>query len=99
VQYMPETGRELVHYYHLAEDIPAGKNRIYVTLATKTGDCYILEDQLTATILGYGVVGSGNGDVRDRLSIIDTVPPISSLPMGMRVEEITADGVQYTADS
>ena len=38
VQYMPGTGRELVHYYYLAENIPAGRNRIYVTLRTKTGD-------------------------------------------------------------
>ncbi len=94
IQYMPETGRELVHYYHLAENIPAGKNRIYVTIATKTGDCYILKEQLTATVLGYGVVGSGNGDVRDRLSIIDTVPPISSVPMSMQVEEIEVDNLQ-----
>lgn len=94
VQYMPETGRELVHYYHLAEDLPAGKNRIYVTLATKTGDCYIMEKQLNATILGYGVVGNGNGDVRDRLSIIDTVPLISSTSVSMAVEEI--EDTQYT---
>lgn len=99
VQYMPETGRELVHYYHLAENIPAGKNRIYVTLSTKTGECYILKEQLTATILGYGVVGSGNGDVRDRLSIIDKVPLISSTAMSMHVEEITDDSLQCSVDN
>ncbi|MDE6030679.1 MAG: hypothetical protein K2G32_03565, partial [Oscillospiraceae bacterium] len=99
VQYMPETGRELVHYYHLAENIPAGKNRIYVTLRTKTGECYILKEQLTATVLGYGVVGSGNGDVRDRLSIIDKLPLISSTAMSMRIEEITADNLQCAVDN
>lgn len=91
VQYMPETGRELVHYYYLAENIPAGKNRIYVTLSTKTGDCYILAGQLIATVLGYGLAGSGGGDVRDRLSFIDKVPVVSASAMKMRVAEITSE--------
>ena len=99
VQYMPNTGRELVHYYYLAENIPAGKNRIYVTLSTKTGDCYILEGQLIATVLGYGIAGGGSGDVRDRLSFIDKMTPVSASAMEMKVAEITDENAECTIDS
>lgn len=99
VQYMPNTGRELVHYYYLAENIPAGKNRIYVTLSTKTGDCYILEGQLIATVLGYGIAGGGSGDVRDRLSFIDKMTPVSASAMEMKVADITDENAECTIDS
>ena len=76
-----------------------GKNRIYVTLSTKTGDCYILEGQLIATVLGYGIAGGGSGDVRDRLSFIDKMTPVSASAMEMKVAEITDENAECTIDS
>lgn len=51
VQTMDGNDYELIHIYHLAEKLPAGKNRIYVTAQTKSGDAYISAGDMLARYL------------------------------------------------
>ena len=70
---MNGTDYELVHVYHLAERLLAGKNRIFVTVYTKSGDAYIPAGDMLATVVGHGIYGN-MGSGRDRLSLIERVP-------------------------
>lgn len=87
--YMVDGGKVLLHYYYLAENLPAGGNRIYITMRTKNGDAYILPSQLIATILAYGLKGNGGGDIRDKLSLLDEIPTISYSYYNRGISEVS----------
>lgn len=63
-------GYQLVHIYHLVEKLPAGKNRVYVTLQTNSGSAYISRGDLLATLVGHGIYGNA-GSQRDKVALID----------------------------
>ena len=73
IQTMNGTDYELVHVYHLAERLLAGKNRIFVTVYTKSGDAYIPAGDMLATVVGHGIYGN-MGSGRDKISLIERVP-------------------------
>ena len=63
-------GRELLHWYHIAQGLPEGSSRITVTMATGSGSAYILPSQLSASLTVHGT--SGNiGSIRDRQTASD----------------------------
>lgn len=85
VQLLGESGnRQVVHYCWLAENLPIGKNRITVTLQTKSGNAYIMPSMLLATLVGHGGI-SGTG-VRDRLSFSEKIEgvPMSDMMFGLQ---------------
>jgi hypothetical protein len=85
-----ENGKELLHYYHLADNLKKGKNRIYVTMQTKTGDAYILPSALFATVVGHGIKGNGgNADVRDKVSFIEEFSGIKLCGISFGLSEIS----------
>ena len=77
---------EMLHVYHLAERLPAGKNRIYITMQTRTGEAYILPGQMIATVVGHGIAGGG-GDrgavvIGEKTGLIP-IDPLKIIPAGM----------------
>lgn len=70
VQTMEGNNYELIHLYHLAEKLPAGKNRIYVTAQTESGDAYISAGNMLATLVGHGIYGN-SGSQRDKVSLYE----------------------------
>ena len=71
VQSLSGTGRELLHWYHIAEELPEGSSRITVTMSTKTGSAYILPSQLSASLTVHGSAGN-IGSIRDRQAAAET---------------------------
>ena len=56
-----DSNREVVHLYHLADNLPEGENRIYIEAFTTEGRMYIQNSALLATLLMQGtVIDSGN---------------------------------------
>lgn len=86
--------RELVHLYHLAEKLPAGKNRIYVVAQTRSGTAYIAAKDMQATLVGHGIYGN-SGSQRDKFSFYDKLEAISIgmpvLYVGNITEELTME--------
>ena len=72
VQSLSGTGRELLHWYHIAEKLPAGGSTITVTMRTKTGSAYILPSQLSASLVVQGAAGN-IGSIRDRHAISERI--------------------------
>ena len=70
VQTLTGNNYELIHLYHLMEKLPAGKNRVYVTAQTKSGDAYITAGNMLATIVGHGIYGN-QGSQRDKVSFYE----------------------------
>lgn len=70
VQTLAGTDCELLHLYHLAEKLPAGKNRVYVTAQTKSGEAYIAAGDMLATLVGHGIYGN-HGSQRDKVSLYE----------------------------
>lgn len=70
VQTMEGNNYEIIHLYHLAEKLPAGKNRIYVTAQTESGDVYISAGNMLATLVGHGIYGN-SGSQRDKVSLYE----------------------------
>ena len=89
VQTMRE-GSNLIHVYHLAEKLPAGKNRIYVTARTKTGDAYIGAGDMLATVVGHGIYGN-SGSQRDKLSLYEKTERWSMLQPYVGALQISSD--------
>lgn len=86
VQTLGDADYDMLHVYHLAEGLSAGKNRIYITMQTLAGDAYILPGQMIATVVGHGIAGGGG----DRGAVViaehmETVPvnPLKIIPAGM----------------
>ncbi len=90
VQTLTGTDHELIHLYHLAEKLPAGKNRIYVTAQTKSGEAYIAAGDLLATLVGHGIYGS-SGSQRDKLSLYEKRERWKIEPLKTGVREISAE--------
>lgn len=67
-------GRELIHWYHIAQKLPAGSSTVTVTMRTKTGSAYILPSQLAASLTVQGAAGN-IGSIRDRYSAADNIAP------------------------
>lgn len=76
VQTLSGADYELLHVYHLAEKLPAGKNRIYVTAKAKSGDAYIAAGDMLATLVGHGIYGN-MGSSRDKITLYDRLPGLS----------------------
>lgn len=70
IQSLASADYELLHVYHLAEKLPAGKNRIYVTARLKTGSAYIGEGNLLATVVGHGLYASAYSG-KDKVSMYE----------------------------
>ncbi len=60
----------LLHAYHLAERLPAGKNRIYAAARLHSGTAYIAAGDMQATLVGHGIYGN-SGSQRDKLSLYE----------------------------
>lgn len=90
IQSLTGSGYELVHFYHLAEELPAGKNRIYVTAQTKTGDAYIYAGDLLATLVGHGIYGN-SGSQRDKVSLYEKTERFKVYTPTLTAKEITAE--------
>lgn len=90
--------RELVHYYHLAEKLPKGKNVITLTLSSLGGEAKIAANQLIATMIGRGTGGGDSGNYRDRISFFEIFPTIASAKPAIKLMEIsdTYDKIQTT---
>ncbi len=88
VQTLTGTDYELVHVYHLAENLLAGKNRIYVTAKVKSGDAYIPAGNMLATLVGHGIYGN-MGSSRDKVTLYDRLPGSSILDPGLGICEIS----------
>ena len=89
VQTMDGNDYELIHIYHLAEKLPAGKNRIYVTAQTKSGDAYISAGDMLATLVGHGIYGN-SGSQRDKTSLYEKADCWSILCPHIEADEISA---------
>lgn len=70
VQSLASVDYELMHVYHLAEKLPAGKNRIFVTAKLKSGSAYIAAGDLLATVVGHGLY-AGAASSRDKISMYE----------------------------
>ena len=88
VQTLSGTDFELLHVYHLAEKLPAGKNRIYVTAQTRSGDAYIPADGMLATLVGHGIYGN-MGSSRDKITLYERLSPLSMIHPRIGLSEIT----------
>ncbi|MGN1340928.1 MAG: hypothetical protein ACI4WS_11595 [Oscillospiraceae bacterium] len=96
VQTLTGADYELIHLYHLAEKLPAGRNRVYVTAQTKSGEAYIPAGDMLATLVGHGIYGN-HGSQRDKVSLYEktdrwqlVVPKIFSLDVtGELNKEVT----------
>ncbi len=103
--------RELIHIYHLADKLPAGKNRIYAEAFTTEGTMYIHPKMLLATLVMQGIeTESGNYILcsnEDKSALIygcgaekvQTLPPSSGSYVYSVVDEIvgTQDGESIPA--
>lgn len=67
--------RELLHCCWLADNLPSGKNRIFITLRTKSGSAYIMPNMLLATVVGHGAKFRAGGNA-DKLSLFDLMEGI-----------------------
>lgn len=74
VQSLSGTGRDLLHWYHIAQKLPAGSSTITVTMQTKTGSAYILPSQLAASLVVQGSAGN-IGSIRDRHTVAESISP------------------------
>lgn len=90
VQTMSGGDYELIHLYHLAEKLPAGKNRIYVTAQTKTGDAYIGAGDMLATVVGHGIYGN-SGSQRDKVPLYEKFDRWSLFRPGIGALEIRSE--------
>lgn len=70
IQTMGNNDFELLHVCHLAEKLSSGKNRIYVTARTKSGEAYIPKGDMAATLVGHGIYGN-SGSQRDKVSLYE----------------------------
>lgn len=86
--------RELVHLYHLADKLPAGKNRIYVVAQTLSGSAYIAARDMQATLVGHGIYGN-SGSQRDKMSFYEKVEGLKlelpALSAGKITDELTME--------
>ncbi len=89
VQSLETANYELIHVYHLAEKLPAGKNRIYVTAKLKSGGAYIGKGNLLATLVGHGLYASPYG-ARDKKPLYDKADYIGMGTPGVTLKEISA---------
>lgn len=60
----------LTHVYHLADKLPAGKNRVYAVAKTRSGTAYIAAGDMQATLVGHGIYGN-SGSQRDKVSLYE----------------------------
>ncbi len=90
IQSLNGTGYEMVHIYHLAEKLPAGKNRIYVTAQTKTGDAYISAGDMLATLVGHGIYGN-SGSQRDKVSLYEKAERFKAYTPTLSTKEFTEE--------
>ena len=90
VQTLTGTDYELLHLYHLAENLPEGKNRIFVTAQTKSGEAYIADGDMLATVVGHGLYECSSGP-KDKLSLYDNAGRWKLVPPKINADEITVD--------
>lgn len=90
VQTLTGADYELLHLYHLAEKLPAGKNRMYVTAQTKTGEAYIAAGDMLATVVGHGLYGNV-GSQRDKESLYEKAARWQLVPAKLIPKEITTE--------
>lgn len=88
IQTLTGVDYELIHLYHLAEKLPAGKNRIYVTAQTKNGNAYIAAGDMLATLVGHGIYGN-SGSQRDKVSVYEKTARWKLYTPKISMEEIT----------
>lgn len=81
--------RGLVHYYHLAEKLPKGKNVITLMLSSAGNESKIAANQLIATMVGKGMGGGDSGNYRDRISFFEIAPTITSVISAIKVGGIS----------
>ncbi len=80
----------LLHVYHLAEALPAGKNRIYVTAKTRSGNSYIASGNMEATLVGHGIYGN-SGSQQDKLPLYERVQRWKIGSPSMTMKAVTDD--------
>ncbi len=93
-----ESGRKLLHsvgggysmagVYHLEQDLPKGKNRIYVTAFTNEGEVRIEPSALLAGLVVHGAVATKTGDVRDKITLFEHFEPITAKLLTALVTDI-----------
>ena len=88
IQTLTGTDYELIHLYHLAEKLPAGKNRVYVTAQTKTGNAYIAAGDMLATLVGHGIYGN-HGSQRDKLSLYEKAERWKIFPLKVTMKPVS----------
>lgn len=89
VQTLSRTDFELLHVYHLAEKLPAGKNRVYVTAQTKSGEAYIPAGDMLATLVGHGIYGNV-GSSRDKITLYERLPHLSMVEPKLTLKNAAA---------
>ena len=89
VQTLSGTDFELLHVYHLAEKLPAGKNRVYVTAQTKSGEAYIPAGDMLATLVGHGIYGN-MGSSRDKITLYERLPHLSMVEPKLTLKNAAA---------
>ncbi len=78
-----------MHYYHLAEKLPKGKNVITLMLSSVGAEAKIAANQLIATMIGRGMGGGDSGNYRDRISFFEVAPTIVSVKPTIKVVGIS----------
>ncbi len=82
------SGATLIHLYHLAQSLPVGENRIYVTAYTGSGTAYLLPKAMHAGLVVHGGK-SDDGSVRDKLLLHENVSVIKLNSLGVGIDTIS----------
>lgn len=89
INHVPEAvSRTMVHIYHLEQELPEGDNIITVTMQTGSGEAYILPKAMLAGLVVHGSGDNPDG-VRDRLSLIESVPAITAQPLTAKLAAVS----------
>ena len=79
----------LIHVYHLADSLPAGKNRIYAVAQTRSGTAYIAAGDMLATLVGHGIYGN-SGSQRDKVSLYEKAVKWQAVMPSVTLRDISA---------
>lgn len=93
----PNNGEHsLVSVYHLEQGLTKGKNRIYVTACTDSGQAGIAAAGLLAGIVVHGAVAVKSGDIKDKVTLFENPKPVTAGPVTITLADITDTLSGYT---
>lgn len=102
-EHSPSGGKELLHLYHLEQGLPAGKNRIYVTAQTGTGEAYVLPKAMLAGLVVHGAIAQPSSSVRDKVLLFEAFGPLAAVPPMIAfaeiAEQLDCSNVQETEET